>query len=156
MAAILECQIKKNETSSHKKTFWHKFGSISTNGSWDIVIFVFILFLVTAPDLTAILDGQFAYIWSSSIQKNHNSFIQETFWHKVGSISNNGLEILSFSCLCYLRNGPWRPSWIVSLHNMKWFHSGTIVIESDQNIFMFSWDIGIWAKLDLYGYSRYI
>ena len=49
MAAILECQIGKNQKGFIQETFWHKVGSTFTNGSWDIVIFVVMLFLVTAP-----------------------------------------------------------------------------------------------------------
>ena len=49
MAAILECQIAENQNVFVQETFWHKAGSISTNGSYDIVIFVFMLFLVMAP-----------------------------------------------------------------------------------------------------------
>ena len=75
MAAILEFHIAKNQNG-----FIHEVGSILSYGSRDIVIFVFVLFLVTAPG------------------------------------TNLGLSI----CI-----------------NMKWFHSGTIVIESDQNTFMF-------------------
>ena len=32
-----------------QETFWHKVGSISPKGSWDIVIFVLMQYLVTAP-----------------------------------------------------------------------------------------------------------
>ena len=35
-------------------------------------------------------------ILECQIAKNQNGFIQETFWHKVGSISTTVLEIVSF------------------------------------------------------------
>ena len=50
MASILECQIAKNQNDFIEETFWHEVGSIPTNGSWAIVIFiVYMQFLVTAP-----------------------------------------------------------------------------------------------------------
>ena len=33
--------------------------------------------------------------------KKYDGFVQETFWHKAGQFQPMGLEILSFSCLCY-------------------------------------------------------
>ena len=49
MAAILECQIAKNQNDFIDETFWHEVGSIPTNGSWAIVSFiVYMQFLVTA------------------------------------------------------------------------------------------------------------
>ena len=29
------------------------------------------------------------------------------------------LKILSFSCICYFSNSPWRPSWIVNLYKYE-------------------------------------
>ena len=52
-----------------QELFWHKFGQNPLSGYWD---------LVTA----AISESQTA--------KKYNGFIQETVWHKVGSISTNG------------------------------------------------------------------
>ena len=48
-AAILESQTAKNYNGFIQETFWPKVGSISTNGSLYIVIFMFMLFLVTVP-----------------------------------------------------------------------------------------------------------
>ena len=56
MAAILECQIATNQNGFIQETFWHKVGSISTTGSRDIVIFMSMLFIVTAPEI--VLDIQ--------------------------------------------------------------------------------------------------
>ena len=61
-----------------QESFWHKFGQNPLSGYWDIVSFMFCAILVTA----AILESQTA--------KKYNGFIQETFWHKDGSISTNG------------------------------------------------------------------
>ena len=46
---MLNCKKSKR---LYIEIFWHIVGliSISINGSWDIVIFVFMLFLVTVPD----------------------------------------------------------------------------------------------------------
>ena len=53
-------------------------------------------------------------------------------------------EILSFSCYAILSNGPLGGHLGLSISiNMKWFHSGTIVIDSGRKTFMFSGDIGI-------------
>ena len=48
-AAILESQTAKQYNGFIQETFWHKDGSISTKGSYDIVIFMFMLFLETVP-----------------------------------------------------------------------------------------------------------
>ena len=40
-------------------------------------------------DLCYFCNGKWRPSWNAKLQKNQNNFIQETFWHKVGSISNN-------------------------------------------------------------------
>ena len=62
------------------------------------------LFLVT----TAILESQTAKNITDSYKKHSGQ--------KLDQFQPMGLEILSFSCLCYFYNSPWRPSWIVNLH----------------------------------------
>ena len=52
------------------------------------------------------------------------------------------LEILSFLCLFYfLIMAPGGHLGLSICINIKWFHSGTIVMESDQNTFMFFHEI---------------
>ena len=41
---------------------------------------------------------------------NRNGFTQESFKHKVGSVSIMDSWDLSFSCLCYFSNSPWWPT----------------------------------------------
>ena len=65
MSAILESQIVINRNGFMQGTFWHKIGRIPFKGSWVIVIFMFVLFLVTAP-MVAILDSQLAQNWNNS------------------------------------------------------------------------------------------
>ena len=61
-----------------QESFWHKFGQNSLSCYSDIVIFMFCAIFSNST----ILESQTA--------KKYNRFIQETFWHKDGSISTNG------------------------------------------------------------------
>ena len=69
-----------------QESFWHKLGQNPLSGYWDIVIFMF----------CAIFSiSKWQPSWNLKLQKKkkkkkHNGFIQETFWHKVGSILTNG------------------------------------------------------------------
>ena len=57
MAAILDGQFAQNRNSYVQGSFWHKIGPNPFRGSWNIVIFMFLLFLVTT--VAAILDDTF-------------------------------------------------------------------------------------------------
>ena len=87
-------------------------------GSWDTVIFVFMLSLVMAP--SGHLDRYiFIKFWNNSMQ--------ESFWHKFGQNPLIGWINCNqwFLRYCHIRiyaifsNSPWWPSWIVNLNKFE-------------------------------------
>ena len=75
-----------------QETFWYKVGSFSANGSRDVVIFVCMLFLVTAP------GGHLE--WSICIDMKW--FDSGTIVVKADKKPSGFLEILAFeqNCSC--------------------------------------------------------
>ena len=68
----------------------HKFGQNPLSGYSNIVIFMFCTIFSNSSHL------------GIKLQKKSNGFIQEQFWpKKLDQFQPMGLEILSFSCLCY-------------------------------------------------------
>ena len=72
-----------------QESFWHKFSQNPFSGYWAIAIFMFCAFLVTA----AILESQTAKNIRDSYKKHSGT--------KLDQFQPVGVEILSFSCLCY-------------------------------------------------------
>ena len=81
MAAILDSKFAKNRNNLVEWSFWHKLGPHSSHPIkrfWSIVIFIFLLFMVTvANDL---LHSLIAKLWKNSIYG--------TFWLKLPKIWN--------------------------------------------------------------------
>ena len=65
-----------------QESFWHKVGQNPLSSYLDIVIFMF---------CAIFSNDKWRPFWNAKLQKNKNSFIQQTIWHKVGSMSTNDL-----------------------------------------------------------------
>ena len=142
MAAILECQIPKNQNAFLQETLWHKVELISNNGSWDIVFFRVYAILSTGPWRPSwIVNLHKVEISPSTKSKRlHTRNIRAQRWINFNQWF---LRYYHFRVYAFLVTDPAGHLGLSICINMKWFHSGTIVIESDQNTFMLSWDIGI-------------
>ena len=83
MAVILECQIAKRQNDFKQETFWHKAGSVSTKGSWDIVIFMFMLFLIAA-------------IWQPFwiVHLHKHEIVQFRVWAKLDLLTQSHCRLL--------------------------------------------------------------
>ena len=147
MAAVLECQIAKNQNGFIQETFWHKLDQFQPMSLEILSLCVYAFFSTSPwwPSWTVNLHKFEIVPWRKSKRLHKRNILVQRWITFIQWF----LRYCHFRVCAIFSYSPWQPSWIVICINIKWFHSVTIVIESDQNTFMFSWDINIWAKLDL-------
>ena len=112
------CQIAKNSKRLHSRNFWHKFESISTIISYDILIFVLVLFFSNSPKQPS---------WMLNLHKYEIVPLKKSKRpHARKILAQSWINFIQwFLRYCHLRvyanfsNDPWRPSWIVNLHNYE-------------------------------------
>ena len=138
--------------NSMQESFWHKFGRYPQSWiNFNQWFFRYRHFRVYAnfsngpsrPFLRVNLR-KFEIVPFKKSKRLSTGYILAQSWI---SFNQWFLRYCHFRVHAIFSNGPWRPSWIVNLHKYEMI----LFRDHCDQIwpFMFSWDIGIWAKLNL-------
>ena len=111
---------KKKSKRIIQEIFWHKVGSLSTNGSWDIVIFMFICYGPWRPSWIVNLH-KFKIVPFKKSKRLQTRNIMAQSW------------ILFIFCAIF-NNDKWRPHWSAKLQKNQngfiqdsfWYKAGSI------------------------------